>query len=326
MIYPFNVHREVKDAGKATGQDLSRFFGFLMLIIGIILYFVIDFILSTIIGANKGLTIIITLILLFFIGYYVFRFFIFREDEKMAEYKGQERDTFARYVRIRKDTEQSINVLNNKIDCFEYTNGSIFCVLQFKFGGNNTEKAKNTFMLFRQIIHIIGENGLEFRMTDMPEDFFHSEEYSNYAQHLNAIENKKLAYTLIHMADHTLQTSKKLGNTSTIYLEIIAINNYKILDFETALSQIMISSKNIKSALRGVYYLELQGLLEYMEQYYNMEVIDLSTMKVLEYAENGELDFNNIADIYQIVSASGKTYRAGDNKILLHTDSKEVKY
>lgn len=325
MIYPFNVHREVKDAGKATGQDLSRFFGFLMLIIGIILYFIIDFVLSTIIGTSRFLTLLITLVLLFFIGYYAFRFFIFREDEKMAEYKGQERDTFARYVRIRKDTEQSVNVLNNKVDCFEYTNGSIFCVLQFNFGSNDTEKAKNTFMLFKKIIHIIGENGLEVRMTDMPEDFFHSEEYDAYAKHLNTIEDKKLAYTLIHIADHMLQTSKRLGNTSTIYMEIIAVNSYKLLDFETALSQIMVLTKKINSAIRGVYYLDLQGLLEYMEQYYNMEVIDLSTMKVLEYAENGEFDYSNVADIYQVISVNGKTFRAEDNKVLLKTGSREVK-
>lgn len=325
MIYPYNVHREVRDAGKATGQDLSRFFGFLMLIIGVILYFVIDFVLSTLIGDFKGLALIITLVLLFFIGYYMFRFFIFREDEKMAEYQGQERDTFARYVHIRKDTEQSVRVLNSSVDCFEYTNGSVFCVLQFKFGSNDTEKAKNTFMLFKKIIHILGENGLEFRLTDLPEDFFHSEEYSDYAEHLNAIENKNLAHTLIYMADHMLQTSRKLGNTSTIYLEIIAINSYKVLDFETALNQIMTAVNKTASALRGVYCLNLQGLLEYMEQYYNMEVIDLSTMKVLEYAENGKLDFNNAADVYQVITEDDKVFRSEKGKIDLQTDSREVK-
>ena len=61
-----------------------------------------------------------------------------------------------------------------------------------------------------------------------------------------------------------------------------------------------------------------------MEQYYNMEVIDLSTMKVLEYVENGELDFNNVADIYQVISQSGKTFRAEKNKVLLSTGSREV--
>ena len=324
MIYPYNVHREVKEAGKATGQDLSRFFGFLMLILGVVIYFIIDFVLSTLIGDNTFLTAVITLVLVFFIGYYVFRFFVFREDEKMAEFKGQERDTFARYVRIRKDTEQSVNVLNNKIDCFEYTNGSVFCVLQFKFGGNDTEKAKNTFLLFRKIIHIIGDNGLEFRMTDMQEDFFHSEEYRNYEKHLNEIPDKKLARTLIYMADHMLQTSKRLGNTSTVYIEIIATNSYKLLDFETALNQIMTVTQRMRTAIRSVTYLDLQSLLEYMEQYYNMEVIDLSTMKVLEYVENGELDFNNVADIYQVISQSGKTFRAEKNKVLLSTGSREV--
>lgn len=324
MIYPKNVHREVKDAGKATGQDMSRFFGLLLVVIGIILYFVLDFLLGTIFNLGGGFTIVLTLILLFFIGYYMFRFLIFREDEKMVEYKGQERDTFARYVKIRKDTEQKAIILDKKVDCFEYTNGSVFCVLQFKFGSNDTEKAKNTFRLFQRIIHILGENSLDIRMTDMAEDFFHSEEYQKYSEHLNSMENKSLAHVLIRMADHMLETSKRLGNTSVIYLEIIASNSYKILDFENALNQIMILTGKVHSAIRGVYFLNLQGILEYLEEYYCMEVIDLSAMKVLEFVENGELNFNEAADVYQIVSKAGKTYRMEDNKVLLQTESRVI--
>lgn len=326
MIYPLNVHKEIRNAGKATSQDWTRFAGLLALIAIILLYFLYDFVIGLLIGQNVSwFAILLALATVFIIGYYVFRFFIFHEDEKMMEYKGQEHDTFARYVKVRKDTDNTLEIMRKEIACFEYTNGSLFSVMQLKFGGNDNLRSKNTFFLFKQIVHILGEQGLEFRTFDLAEDFFKSSEYNNYASALNKIANKDLRYTLVHIADYMLEVSKEQSNVPTVYLQIIAQNSYKQDDLKLALKQIMLLLNKTKTAVRDAHFLDKKQLLEFYEQFYGMEVIDLSAMKVLEMTEDGNFDYSNVATVAEILLSDGKRLKMkNDDDKSFHKFAREV--
>lgn len=310
MIYPLNVHKEMRDAGKATGQDWTRFIGLLALIAAVALYFLYDFGIGILFGKRiTWLAVLLSFLSIFIVGYYVFRFFIFQENEKMMEYKGQEHDTFARYVKVRKDTDNSFDIMNKKIACFEYSNGSSFSVLQLKFGGNDNLRSKNSFLLFKQIVHIIGEHGLEFRTFDLAEDFFKSSEYANYTAALNRIPDKELRYNLVHITEHMLNVSFSQSNVPTIYVQLVAQNNYKQDDLEMAIKQIMILLNKTKTAVREARFLNLKQLLEFYEQFYSMEVIDLSAMKVLEMNEEGNFDYSSVANVAELLLSNGKTLK-----------------
>lgn len=326
MIYPLNVHKEMRDAGKATGQDWTRFTGLLALIAIVLLYFLYDFVIGLMIGKSvPWVAVLLSLASVFVVGYYVFRFFIFHEDEKMMEYKGQEHDTFARYVKVRKDTDNSLEIMHKKIACFEYSNGSAFSVLQLKFGGNDNLRSKNTFLLFKQIVHIIGEHGLEFRTFDLAEDFFKSSEYTNYAAALNKIPDKDLRYTMVHITDYMLEVSKEQSNVPTVYVQIVAQNSYKQDDLEQALKQIMILLNKTKTAVRDAHFLNLKRLLEFWEQFYSMEVIDLSAMKVLEMNEDGNFDYSSVANVSEFLLSNGKMLKMkNDDDKSFYKFSREV--
>ena len=107
MIFPQDVHKVITQTNKIKGENEWRLYVLLTVIGGGFLFFIIDFLLGNLFGAGLGVTILVFLVIALAIGFLVFRFKIFDEDAKKKEYEGQESDSFAKYMWLRKDTHTS---------------------------------------------------------------------------------------------------------------------------------------------------------------------------------------------------------------------------
>lgn len=325
MIYPFDVHKRVQNSSRVSSEDIARF-AFILFIIGsIILFFVLHFVYTTMLGLGMFWVVVTEIAVMSIIGSIVFRMLIFKEDEKLEEYQNQTTDTFAKYVYVRKDAETTLDVLNGKLTCFEYTNGSPFCVLQFKFGSNDNDKAPRTQAVLRGIFHICAENQLDFRTVDSVENFENSTEYANQVRRLNAIPDKKLAKHLLSVAQKALDTCKDNSMVSTLYLVIGATSNYKIGDLEAGLRQIFALILSKRSAFRSINALNFEQLMEFYRDFYGLEVMDLSMMRVIALAEDVNTNYENVVSIYRLEATTGKVYTAtGNIKDNFRTESRGI--
>ena len=167
MVFPFDVNKTVTDSNKVAGDSKVQGIITLFVLGSLAALFAINYILSTIMKLPFMATVVVYLILFITVGILVFRFCIFNEDEKKKEFESAEGDSFARYLWLRSDngTNTKIDVGNEKINIFEFVDGSQMCILELRFGSNDDNKAATTQWLNERMIAIANENGLESRVS-----------------------------------------------------------------------------------------------------------------------------------------------------------------
>lgn len=308
MIYPINVHKQAQQAGNMTGAEVIRL-GIALFIIGsVAAFFALDWLFTSILGFNDILAVVITIALIAIVGITILRFVVFDEANRMVEYERQESDSFAKYVNVRKDILNSISVEDNKIHCFEFIDGRNMCVFLFRYGSNDDVKATNTKNTLEQIFQILGEEDLRFRTINMIEDFEDSAEYDNYIRRLNAIPDKKLAKHQLDIAAGVLEKTEKMSNASCIYLMIETKPNLPLHDLETALRRVFAAIIKYPTAFRSIECLNRDKLLKLFRDFYGLETIDLSTMRVLELAEELDMEYKKVTSLYKVTDSDGKIF------------------
>lgn len=100
-------------------------------------FFLMKFLFGTFLGLGIGWAILAQLILFTAIGILIFRYIIFKEDEKIQEYNDEQTDSFARYLYVRKDNVTQLSCEGQAITAFEFTNGCLTTTMLFRFGSNN---------------------------------------------------------------------------------------------------------------------------------------------------------------------------------------------
>lgn len=307
MVYPENVDREMKNVGKLTGQSKTQVIIYGVITLSIISLFILRALFSRFFGLGFGWSIIAQIIITTSILVFCFRFIIIKEDEKMEEYENSDSDSFVKFIKIRKDSEQVIRLNSGlPVSTFDYVSGNNFCVICFKFGENNSFKAEGTRRALEQIFSAIYTNGLEHREFCMPEDFEDSVEYKRYIRNLNNIEDKELANHLMLVAREVLDYSKKLSNVDCIYMIVSTKTSTQRFEMISTLNTIVNILDSSNTGFREYHFLNMDEVFEFYEEFSNLEVIDISMIKAME----SELDDDNLNSValYGVVSTNGRRF------------------
>lgn len=326
MVYPISVHKQAQKAGKVTQSDMMRFGTTLFIMLSVGLFFLLQWILKVYLGASMWLALLITLLIAAIIGSVLLRYFVFDEPTRVQEYENQSNDSFAKYVFTRKDIVNPIDVHGEECQCFEFTDGSQVCVLQFRYGSNDDTKAAETLRQLEKCFAVLGEENMPFRTISMREDFSDSVECDNIIRHCNSIEDKKLARHLLSVANNVLTEVQRQGNVITLYLMICPKANYHLADLEAVLRKVFAVLQSSPNAFRSIECLNQQQLLKLYKDFYGLETIDLSTMRVLELSNDTKESFGKVVSLYKMQTESGKTL-VNKNAILgnFRTNTRECK-
>ena len=312
MIFPLDVYRKVSETRKLVGQDRTAVLIQLFLLINVVCYFVLRFFFNSILQVSTKWALVAQIFLFFVFGYFYFRFIIFREDEKINEYKNAENDSFARYLQVRKDSETVTEIAKKKVHVFEFANGTATCVLCFKFGSNDDVKASNTFIALDTILGLIADYGFESRVVSAPEDFRKSKEFQNYVDKINSINNRQLAFTLKEISDAVLQTSYEESNVDCIYVCVRTSTSYQKGELEGVIKAILKTLYETVTAFRSFEFLDMAELLEFYRYFYTVAAIDLAMMRAIDLAADLDDDYNRIVSLHSLVSTDNKRYRIDD--------------
>lgn len=312
MIFPQDVHKVITQSNKALGENNKIHIIVLVIVLGgIALFFVSDSLLRSLFGTGLGVTLLVDAVIIGFVGFLVFRFVIFDEDAKKKEYEGQESDSFAKYMWLRKDTHTSAALRGNDVTIFEYVNGSAMCVIEMRFGSNNDEKAYGTRNIYEKMIQIAADNKLESRIISSQENFRNSAEFKEQIAAINRITDSKAARNVTMINDAIIEQSVKLCNVDIIYFMLRTTSNHQRYDLEIALKRIFAVMHGNINAFRSIKFLNPEELMEFYREFYKIAAIDLSMMRTMELAELNE-EFDEIVQLLQVKTETGRVFNTKD--------------
>ena len=309
MIFPNDVHKRAANAHKLLAQDKNSIIMQIFIIANIICFFIFRFIFNTFLSLSTGWAILAQIVLFFVIGVMLFRFVIFKEDEKLQDYKDQQSDSFARYLHIRKDNIDITKINNESVSVLEYTNGSVMSTILFKFGSNDDNLARSTKEVLQAIYGVISSYNFEFRTVSLPEVFSNSKEYNKHLEQINCIKNKKLSYFLKRISEQSLTIANTSSSTNVLYLMIrskIPGEKEQLICIIKEILKILL--ENV-TCFRSIEFLNKDSLLEFFREFYGIEAIDLAMMKAIELSSDIENDYKKLITLYSLQSTDNKSYR-----------------
>lgn len=307
MIFPLDVQKRAEDMGRLVGENKKQLIITLFIVGNLFAFFGLRYV-FLIAGIDPNIGLIVQIVAMIIIEVYVFRFAIFHEDEKKREYRDKDSDSFARYMALRKDSIHEYDFHNERMNVFEYVNGSVVSVLEFRFGANDKVKAAATRNCYREILHLIGMYGFVSRITIGSENFGDSLEFKSYIDSINRIEDPVLRISNMEIAEEALRLSEKEGNVDIIYLSISSKGGYKLDELQVLLREIFNVMRASNTAFRSIHSLIINELMEFFRYFYGIEAIDLTMMKTIDLANEIQDEFVNIIETIILRGESGKTY------------------
>lgn len=315
MIFPRDLNKRIRDKQKVAGDNQVQLFITIFTLANVFGFFILDWVNGTFLNGSLWLTLAMMAVLNVVAGVFVFRFFIFDETAKMREFQGAEGDSFAKYMKVRKDVVHSVAVRSQSISVTEFNNGSMAFTIQLKFGSNDDFLAGQTKELLRSMYSIAHSYNLETRTVVSSEDFVRSAEYHQYVESINGIKEKILKNTLIALSEASIKRHQELCNTACVYFTVKSVQNYQRADLEDVLKNYIKLFGESVTALRSIKFLNNEELLDFFTEFYGVGAIDLSTTQAIELSKDLNESFNAVMKLYMLRDEEGHIYETNDGTV-----------
>jgi hypothetical protein len=194
---------------------------------------------------------------------------------------------------------------------YEYDNGSMKLVLRFLYGSNSARQEANTYLVLSRILNLLGSHGFEVRVTTSKENFSESVEAREHVAALNRSTDKVLAKTMMDITQAVFDESARTSNVDVLYVTARTKFNYQKLVLGDVVRDIFILLKENRTGFRSVEALYKKYVLEHYKDFYGLEAIDLSLMKVRDIVESEE-GIAKLVEVYQLIDSEGRTYTKSD--------------
>lgn len=310
MIFPKDINRRLAEKRKIAGDNAAQLTITIFILGNLIGFFVVDWLITSFFGAGFWLTIVIMLVLNLTVGVFAFRIFIFDESAKIREYQSSEGDSFAKFMKMRKDVVRELELPTAKINAYEFTNGSMAFTMQLKFGSNDNVKAQSTAMVFQELFRIAHMYNFETRVLIGSENFGRSKEYEAYAESVNRVPSKILRNALVLMTDAVMAEHERKGNASCVYFTVRSMVGYQRADLEDVIKSFLKTLNENLTAFREIRFLNNEEMLDLFVEFYGIGAIDLSTVQAIELSKNLDDSFSRMLSIHSLTDENGDIYKA----------------
>ncbi|WP_304427975.1 hypothetical protein [uncultured Clostridium sp.] len=322
MKYPINIKSEL-NREQLKKQDTKTFIIY-MSIIGVIgLVFLINYLFKRFIPRFPFiLSLLISLVISFLVFFIIFKYFIFKEDEKLKKLEKQNSESFARFYSLSKDVKERVKLPNNQeVPIFEYKDGNYAFVLEFKFGSNsNRYTVDQTFKCLENIMNVLCKNNYYFQVIVSPEDFIKSNEYANYIAKVSSADvDKNYTNTMLNIINNMVSESKHTTNVNTISIIARTRASYQKHSINLVMHNILDTIWTYRTGFRSVEFLDGFKYRDFLTSFYGLGAIDLSKYETEsndlalkeKYARiirlYSEVNYNNEETRYQVLGNTFKT-------------------
>lgn len=321
-FYPNDVDKITQKAGTVSDNEKVTTFLALFFMANVGLFMILPRIVTKM-GGNVIIAFIVQLLLNLVFGTTIFRFFIFKENDRIKEYKSYNQDAFSKYFKIGKEPVMQIDVEGyGPVDVFGFTdNGMYLVALHLRYGSNNNVKDKKTKEALQEMFKVLCRANLGYTIVYSDEVFRESVEFKNYMRKINKGVYKD---NMLRIFNYALETSGRSSVTATTIL-ISTLRKHQIYELNTTLANLLNLANSNFNAFRSAEFLTFNQFIEFARDYYGLEVIDLSMIKSLDGAKYMISDYIDRVKVYKIKTNRSryKNSKVVDEKIV--TVSKEVR-
>lgn len=327
MKYPINIKSEL-NREQTKRQDTKTFLIY-MSIMGVIgLVFVLNALIRKFIPRFPFIfSLIISLTISLALFFVVFKYFIFKEDEKLKKLEKQNSESFARFYSLSKDVKERVKLPNNQeVPIFEYKDGNFAFVLEFKFGSNsNGYTVDQTFKCLENIMNVLCKNNYYFQVIVSPEDFIKSNEYNDYVNKVSSAKvDKNYTNTMLNIINNMVSASANTTNVNTIAIVARTRASYQKHSINLVMHNILDTMWTYRTGFRSIQFLDGFKYRDFLTSFYGLGAIDLSKYETEsndlalkeKYARiirlYSEVNYENEETRYQVL---GNTFRTNASEV-----------
>lgn len=307
FVYPQDVERQSEDTRKVLGNEKAKIVVGLFFLVNVgISFFLIP--VFTNMGIPAWVVLLLQFIVVMTILVFVFRIFIFKEDEKIREHEDRLTDSFSKYSFLRNITAgESLKLPDREVPIFEYDNGSYGAFLRLYFGSNDVNKSKSTKAALERIYGILGSHGLEFTVTVSKENFSESPEARHFLSGVSKIEDTLLQKRMLDITNNLFEISEASSNVDMITIRIKTRLSYQKYDMDNVLSKVTRVLREERTSFRAATFVSRKSLIDFFREFYGLEAIDLTLMRVRDPKLHKDLT-NKYVQVYKLLDENGREF------------------
>ena len=303
MIFPINVYKNIKEAGKTKASEKISAILIAALIVNIIIFAQIQGLLQGI-GISPVITILVQLVITILVMIVLIRVFVVREHDKYVEHQKSKDSSLSNYYYIR--NKENVDKIE-EVPIFQYNNGNYFFIIGFTYGANSDRKKVGNEVFFTKLIRNILKYEMKYRCYQMPEDFRESVECKTFLKSLVNIEDPVLRDYMSKTVEYDLDYCSEFRELFKTVVLVETSNPYQINNIPTLIRDILKDYKNEVLSVRGIEFFDVQEMRNFCRDYHCLEALDLSSLKVNNIDKNTLLEYRNLVKVERIDLSNGKT-------------------
>lgn len=279
IIYPNRVYDAVNDRAKQTKMEGFKSGMSLLCIFSVIGFFALSALLQNVFGISGFWALLIVLIFVLLIAVTVFRFFIFKEDDKLEEFENEDWSNLGRYFQLVNDTEDVEVFGKLEVPMYKFMGGQFAVCLRLPHGSCDAVKRKETKFFMEDIATIIYKNNLSYKQIIMDENFTESREWRNYTNRLNNMQDSNMKKYAIEIADFVGKTAEDRSRVDCTFIIIYGKNAYEKQYMAAAVYEILAEFNKTNTVFRSIDLLKYLDFINVCIRYLGIDTLDLSTVR-----------------------------------------------
>lgn len=307
LIFPINVQESLAASGslkrsEKTGLIVS-FWVFISAIIG---WFLAGWLRTVTPQYYLLITIVIELVLQFFVGGFILRFAL-DETTMLAEMNKQD-NLFAKYFGI---YHEILAEETNKypFDAIEYSDGSHGVFVQLLLGHNTNARSSATYEVNNAIQQVINKSAIPHRVIYMNEQFGNSSSAQAMRDGVSRVYDPQLFPAYRDIVRGYLQIAEEESNVVCVTYILYAKTQQQKDELPQLVRGIMNTINAEDTVYREAYTMSYDQIVEFYRHYYRLDVLDMGLIRA-----NVALKKNISCPIkvLKVYGKSGKTYATSD--------------
>jgi len=168
----------------------------------------------------------------------------------------------------------------------EFDDGTYAAVMRLRLGYNTDQRPSNTWMMTRDCYRIIAKEGFRFRVFTSTEVYRDSESAKYLMMQLSSIRDLKLRNVQRRIIQGVLDNASARSNVPIVHVFIYARTQIQKEELPIILRRLEIHFGQAYTCIRDLKVLNNEEIVGFLRNYYALEVLDMSTLRVRAAEEN----------------------------------------
>lgn len=312
LVFPINVHESLQaSAGLRKGEKVGIILSFWIFGCAILGWILAGWLRAIAPSFYGWLTLAVEVILQLTVGAYILRYAL---DERAVFVEMNNQDqSFATYFKIYKEIKAGDGT-PYPFDILEFDDGSYGVFIECRLGHTTQRRSVNTYEANKAVIDILNKSGLPRKTFYHNESFKTSQAAQDLRDLLKGIDDPNLFNAYRDIVQNYLRIAEEESNVICVTYLVYAPTRIAKDELLATVNSIFTAFEREETAYRQVSALRYEEIVEFLRQYYRLEVLDMGLIRA--HIAEKKNTFNCPVKVLKLYGKSGKIYANEDFKRL----------